>query len=337
MQFIHDLPPLVLNVLMGAGALVWFVFLLWLLGRILSFIRSKGRLDLSNRVVVVTGCDSGFGQALVHSLVAANAKVVAMCLTEEGAKAVLEAGAVEAPCLDITDEAALAEAMAKIESHCEAGLWGLVHCAGVAMPGFIDYLPLSFYKRSMEVNFHAAVSLTHKAISLLKKASGRVVFLSSVDGLVSLPGNAPYDASKFAVEAYADALRAEMSFWKISVSVVNPATMKTPMAMRFFEAHRDAWRAKDAEDPQGEWKEAWSQQWLDEYVAFNSKQLERIAQDPKRAVDDIFHALAAKRPKTRYLSGTLAKTLFYLLWIGPESLGHAFKKGSIQPPPRTKN
>jgi NAD(P)-dependent dehydrogenase (short-subunit alcohol dehydrogenase family) len=336
MHFIHDLPPLVVNAVFAVGVPVWILLGLWILVRTLIWIRGRGRVDLSERVVVITGCDSGFGRALVDVLVAKKARVIAMCLTPEGAQAALEAGAAEAPCLDLTDEAALNDAMTQVRSHGDHGVWALVHCAGVAMPGFIEYLPLSFYTRSMEVNFHAAISLTQKTLPLLKAAGGRVVFLSSVDGLVSLPGNAPYDASKFAIEAFADALRAETSFWNVSVSVVNPATMKTPMAMQFFEAHRKAWNAAKEADPQGPWQEDWSEKWLDEYVAFNTQQLERIAQNPMRAVNDIFHALSAKRPRTRYLSGTLAKTLFYLLWVGPESFAHAFKKGSIQPPPTKK-
>ena len=61
--------------------------------------------------------------------------------------------------------------------------------------------------------------------------------------------------------------------------------------------------------------------------------LEQIAQDPAKAVNDIIHALSALKPKFRYLSGSAAKTLFYALWIMPESWSHWFKKGLISPPP----
>jgi short-subunit dehydrogenase len=157
--------------------------------------------------------------------------------------------------------------------------------------------------------------------------------VSSVDGIVSLPGNAPYDSAKFALEAFADAVRVELSFWDVSVAVINPSTMRTPLAMRFFEDHRTSWEQMNAENPQGEWKKHFTPSWLDAYVEQGKKQLETIAQDPKHAVNDILHALRAKHPKMRYLSGTTAKTLFFALWKMPEEWAFAVKKVLVYPPP----
>jgi len=231
------------------------------------------------------------------------------------------------------DEQALEGLAREVAGLCGGELWGVVHNAGMVLPGFVDYQPIAFYRKVMDLNFFAPVLLTQKLLPALRQARGRVVLVSSVDGLVSLPGNAPYDASKFALEAYADALRAELSFWEVSVSVINPATMRTPMSMSFFEAHRKAWQEMDRIDPDGDWKAAWPEQWLEEYIALNTRQLEKIAQDPDRVIRDIVHATCAVHPRLRYLSGTLAKTLFYLLWVGPESWSLRFKRVMIQPPP----
>lgn len=190
------------------------------------------------------------------------------------------------------------------------------------------------FRRIMEVNFFAIVRLTQQLIPLLKPTHGRVVIVSSVDGIVSIPGNAPYDASKFALEAYADALRVELSFWNVDVSVVNPATMRTPLALGFFELHHKAWEMMAIQDPNGAWKEAYSKEWLDAFVAKNSKRLEGMAQDPIHAIGDVVHAIMAKNPKIRYLSGTLAKTLFYALWKMPEHWAFQIKKGTVNPPPK---
>ncbi len=318
------------------GIAVWSILALMLLRKIISVFQERAQLDISGRWIVVTGCDSGFGRGVVESLVARGAMVVACCFTREGAADALKAGAQLAPCLDLRDEEAILQLTGEIDSSCNGELWGLVHCAGIALPGFVDYQPISFYREVMELNFFAPVLLTQKLLPALRKARGRVVLVSSVDGLVSLPGNAPYDASKFAVEAYADALRAELSFWNVSVSVINPSTMRTPMSMTFFEGHRKAWREMERTDPQGEWKSLWPAQWLEEYIALNTKQLDKISQDPAHAIRDIAHALAACRPRLRYLSGTAAKTLFYALWVGPESWALRFKQVMIQPPPPVK-
>ncbi len=320
----------------ATGIMVWIIMALMLLHKIVSVLRERKQLDISGRWVVVTGCDSGFGRGVVEALVTRGAKVIACCFTPEGSSAALQAGAEQAPCLDLKNEADVMQLATAVENHCNGQLWGLVHCAGIALPGFIDYQPISFYREVMDLNFFAPVLLTQRLLPAMRASQGRVVIVSSVDGLVSLPGNAPYDASKFAVEAYADALRAELSFWNVSVSVVNPSTMRTPMSMSFFEGHRKAWLEMERLDPQGEWKSLWPPAWLDEYIALNTRQLDKISQDPAHAVRDIAHALTACRPRLRYLSGTAAKTLFYALWIGPESWALRFKRVMIQPPPPVK-
>jgi len=317
------------------GYICWFFIGLFILKRVWKYLRRLKILDITKRWIVVTGCDSGIGAGLVTKLVAANASVIAFTYTEEGSKAALKAGAKLAPCLDITDEASVLEACTQVNDICDGQLWGIVHNAGVAQPGFIEFLQLEHYRRMMDVNFYAIVDLTQRLIPSVKAAGGRIVVVTSVDGIVSMPGNAPYDAAKFAAEAYADALRVELSFWNINVSVINPSTMRTPLAMNFFELERDTWDAMERLDPDGLWKQAWTREWLEQHIAKNAENLERIAQDPKHATNDIFHALAAKRPKMRYLSGTLAKTLIYALWIMPEHWSFAFKKLLIQPPPNT--
>ncbi len=317
----------------GTGFIVWCFMALIVIKKLVAALRSRSSESISGRWVLVTGCDSGFGQGVVAELVSREANVIACCLTPDGAAAALVAGARAAPCLDLSDDAAVNQVAGQADALCEGSLWGLVHCAGVVLPGFADYQPIDFYRQTMAVNFYAPVLLTQKLLASLRQARGRVVLVSSVDGIVSLPGNAPYDASKFALEAYADALRAELSFWQVSVSVINPSTMRTPLAMSFFESHRKAWQEMARIDPGGAWRSAWPEHWLERYITVNTPQLEKIAQDPALAVGDIVHALTATRPKLRYLSGTMAKTLFYALWVGPESWSLKFKKLMIQPPP----
>jgi NAD(P)-dependent dehydrogenase (short-subunit alcohol dehydrogenase family) len=310
--------------LLVAGLVAWLVW---------QPLKRRAMLDISGRWFVVTGCDSGIGAGVVKKLVEARASVIAFTFTEDGAKAALDAGAKLAPCLDITNEAALREACDQVEQACDGHLSGVVHNAGIAHPGFIEFQPIDNYRRTMEVNLFSIINLTQMLIPHVRAASGRFVVVTSVDGVVSLPGNAPYDASKFAAEGYADALRAELSLWNVGVSVINPSTLRTPLVERFFGSERDTWEEMDRLDPNGEWKKVWTREWLEKYVEEQSKGLARIAQDPKCAIEDIFHALAAKRPKMRYLSGTMAKTFFYALWVMPEHWSYAIKKLMIYPKP----
>ena len=321
------------GVLLVTGCIAWIAIGIALLARTWRALRERARHSLDGRWIAVTGCDSGLGQGVVGELIDRGAKVVAMCLTPAGAEAALERGAALAPCLDLTDEDALAAVSEEIEGACGGRLWAVIHNAGIAQPGFVEYQPISAYRRVMDVNFFAPVQLTQRLLPSLRRARGRVVLVSSVDGLVSLPGNAPYDASKFAVEAYADALRCELSLWGLPVSVVNPATLRTPLAMRFFEGHHATWEQMRRLDPEGSWRSIWTREWLDDYVTSNTRKLHQIAQDPAHAVRDMVHAVSARRPRLRYLSGTLAKTLFRALWLAPEGWSLAVKRATIQPRP----
>jgi NAD(P)-dependent dehydrogenase (short-subunit alcohol dehydrogenase family) len=310
--------------LLVVGLVAWLVW---------QRLKRRAMLDISGRWFVVTGCDSGIGAGVVKKLVEAGAFVVAFTFTENGAKAALDAGAKLAPCLDVTNEAALKKACEQVEQACGGRLSGVVHNAGIGQSGFIEFLPIDYYRRMMEVNLFSIVNLTQMLIPCVRAAGGRFVVVTSVDGIVSLPGNAPYDASKFAAEGYADALRCELSLWNVGVSVINPATLRTPLVDRFFESTRDTWQAMERLDPEGEWKKVWTREWLEKFVEQRSEGLARIAQDPICAVEDIYHALAAKRPRMRYLSGRFAKTLFYALWLMPERWSYAIKKLLIYPRP----
>ena len=325
------------SIVLALGYTTLGVLALYVANLTFKKIQSRSRRDIAGQWVVVTGCDSGIGQGVVTALTKRGAKVVACCYTENGANAARAAGATWAPHFDLSDDAAVCDVAEQIQTQSHGALWCVVHAAGTVLPGFVDYQPIKFYREVIAVNFFAPVLLTQKLLSALRCAKGRVVLVSSVDGIVSLPGNAPYDASKFAIEAYADALRVELSFCGVGVSVINPATMRTPMADSFFPAHRKTWSAMAADEPEGDWQALWPEAWLNQYMEKNAKQLRGIAEDPAAAVNDIVHAATAVHPKLRYLSGRLAKTLFYALWLMPESWSLRFKRLTVQPqPPRSR-
>lgn len=316
------------------GIIIWVAVLLLLLGRLVRAVKERARLNMKNRWVIITGCDSGIGLGVVEQLAVEGADVIACTYTAEGAERAAKAGAKQTLQFDITDESAVQNAVNQINQMTGGNLWALVHNAGMVQPGFVEYQLMETYRRVMEVNYFAVVRLTQPFVQMLKQSKGRVVIVSSVDGIVSLPGNAPYDGSKYAVEAYADALRVELSFWDVHVAVVNPATMRTPLALGFFESHKKAWEMMEKHDPAGAWKETWTREWLDEFVTVNSKNLASIAQDPIHAIRDVAHGVVAKYPRFRYLSGTLANTLFRALWKMPEEWSFVVKKGTVTPLPK---
>jgi NAD(P)-dependent dehydrogenase (short-subunit alcohol dehydrogenase family) len=318
---------------------------------LISYYYSIQYLVLNNKYVVITGADSGLGLESCALLATKGIKVIALTLTEEGSNLASKRGAAYTIHCDLTIEREIKKAAEQIGQICDNKLWSVVHNAGVVKAGFIDFQPIKNYRDCMEVNFFGIVSLNQRLLPMIKAAAAaaeskllkssnttetasRIVIVTSVDGIVSLPGNAPYDSSKFAAEAYADALRCEMSFWNVFVSVINPSTMRTPLALTFFESQRATYDSMEKQDPNGNWKQEWTRQWLDEHIKINSRGINSIAENPIVTVKDIYHAVTSKYPKFRYLSGTAAKTLFYLLWVLPEHYSFSFKKSIINPPPQ---
>ena len=173
--------------------------------------------------VLITGCDTGIGLLTVQELTrTTECGVVAACLTKEGAARCESAGAV-AVVADLTVAADVRRLAATAQSSSGGLLSAIVHCAGAALCGPAELQAIDNYRRVMEVNLFSVAELTRLLLPCLKRQDdSRVVIVSSVDGIVSLPNNAPYDCSKHAVEAYAKCLRAETAVFGLTVSIVSP-------------------------------------------------------------------------------------------------------------------
>ena len=174
------------------------------------------------RVVVITGCDSGFGKQLAHRAAAAGFNVLAAVYTADGAAAFERCASITAVVADLSTAAGIEGVAAAAKKACAVdgvGLYALVNNAGVCCPGNVEWQPPEIYEKTLRVNFHAPVGLahaldslgigtflepsfltwqvglTHALLPLLKRARGRVVNVTSVFGFIALPMNAAYDAS----------------------------------------------------------------------------------------------------------------------------------------------
>ena len=209
-------------------------------------LRKAAAYQGEGRVILITGCDSGFGQSLARAARDADFDVVAACYTEAGAHNFDGVERISTIVADLTT----VEGRARVVTFGTAvagarGLHALVNNAGLCLPGNVEWVPPGAYERSMALNFHAPVALTYELLPALKAAKGRVINVTSVDGFLALPTNASYNASKHALEAYSDALRCEMRPWGVQVVVIEPATMRTPVCVaRVFERSRldSRWR-----------------------------------------------------------------------------------------------
>jgi NAD(P)-dependent dehydrogenase (short-subunit alcohol dehydrogenase family) len=188
-----------------------------------------GGLD---RVWFVTGASSGFGRALAEAVIARGERAV-VAARRRGALAELAAiddARVLAVPVDVTDavarKAAVAAALAKF-----GRIDVLANIAGRGSLGAVEEFAPEQLRAQMELNFFAAAELTREVLPHMRnQRDGRILNLTSIGGLISIGGFGAYCASKFALEAWSEALADEVSSLGIWVTLVEPGNFRTEFA-----------------------------------------------------------------------------------------------------------
>jgi NAD(P)-dependent dehydrogenase (short-subunit alcohol dehydrogenase family) len=252
------------------------------------------------RTVLVTGASTGIGRATALRLDGAGWRVFAGVRREEDARALREAGTANLLplLLDVTDPGQIAAAAATIGAQPD-GLSGLVNNAGVAVPSPLETIPIEDFRRQIEVNLTAHVAVTQAMLPAIRGAAGRIVFLSSIGGRIAFPLTGAYHAAKFGIEAVGDVFRQELRPWNISVSIVEPGSIDTPIWNRGERTADEI----GARSPQ---REALYGKAIESYRKVVKSTAERGI-PPQKVARTIEHALTARRPRSRYLVGIDAK------------------------------
>jgi NAD(P)-dependent dehydrogenase (short-subunit alcohol dehydrogenase family) len=192
---------------------------------------------IKGRVAVVTGAGSGIGRALACELARRGARVAISDVDEIGlaetAKRLRVIGArVHEQRLDVTDRTAV---LAYADSVAEAfGAVNLVfNNAGIAFTGDVEAMTFEQIERVMDVDFYGVVNGTKAFLPhVITSGEGHIVNISSLFGLMSIPGQSAYNAAKFAVRGFTEALREEMivAGHPVQVTCVHPGGIKTAIA-----------------------------------------------------------------------------------------------------------
>jgi short-subunit dehydrogenase len=195
------------------------------------------RRDLSGRRAILTGASSGIGRETALALAAQGVSLVVVARREDRLRELVDRIAalgqkVEAVVGDITDPETRQCAINMAQSKF-GGLDILVNNAGVGALGLFEQADLGRVRRVMEVNFFALVEMTQLALPLLKQGVKPIVVnISSVVGHRGIPHRSDYSASKFAVQGFSEAIRAEFARLGIDVMVVSPGNTGT----EFFDS-----------------------------------------------------------------------------------------------------
>jgi NAD(P)-dependent dehydrogenase (short-subunit alcohol dehydrogenase family) len=254
------------------------------------------------RSALVTGSSTGIGRATALRLDADGWRVFAGVRREEDAESLRAEGSdrLTPLMLDVTEGEAISAAAERIAGQLGAsGLDGLVNNAGIGVPSPLETIPIEDFRRQLEVNLVGQVAVTQAMLPMVRTARGRIVFISSIGGRIAFPLGGAYHAAKFGIEAVGDVFRQELRPWGISVSIVEPGSIDTPI-----------WERGDREaDAIGERVPARDELYGAAMSAYGkaSRSLAERGIPPAKVAEAIEHALTAHRPRTRYLVGFDAK------------------------------
>jgi NAD(P)-dependent dehydrogenase (short-subunit alcohol dehydrogenase family) len=248
--------------------------------------------------VLVTGAGRGIGRSIAEHLANQGWDVIAGVRTQLDADAITATNPqrISAVLLDVTDDAQLDQ----LEATLPARLDAVVNNAGVVVAGPMEAVSTADWRKQLDVNVIGQLAVTRAVLPRLRRSRGRVVFISSVNGQLAFPMMGAYCASKFALEAAAEALRMELRPWGISVVVVEPAQTDTDMwhtapAMvaeteaAFSPAHRELYAR---------------------HIAGFKKRIplsQKLAVAPEKVSAVVERALTTKRPRPRYVVGAAPK------------------------------
>jgi NAD(P)-dependent dehydrogenase (short-subunit alcohol dehydrogenase family) len=275
-------------------------------------------MGTDSRSVLITGASTGIGEACAQRLARNGWRVFAgVRKTVDGerlATAVSGSGSLQPVTLDVTDEHGVDAALAEVAEATGGGLQAVVNNAGVGYGGPVEYLSLDQWRQQFEVNVIGQLAVTRAALPLLRRVGpgARIVFIGSIGGRVVSPLFGPYSASKFAIEAIAEALRHELHPSYIKVSVVEPGAIRTEI---WGKALAKADELEQELPAEGVERYRWA-------IKSTREGFERAQKTglPADAVAEVVErALTVPRPHPRYLVGRDAKIMGTLVRLLPDT------------------
>lgn len=208
-------------------------------------------------IILITGITSGFGKAMAEKLSSEGHKVYG---THRSAKDFIPG--VTYIKVDITDYAAV-EAAVKQVVEAEGRIDIFINNAGMGIGGPLEFCDLESAQRQMDVNFMGMVRFLHFVVPVMRtQGGGKILCFSSIGGLMGLPFQGLYSASKFAIEGYCEALRLEVRGFGIDVTLIEPGDFSTnftamrksvsdPRAFEVYKTYRESLASIEHDETSG--------------------------------------------------------------------------------------
>ncbi|MGZ4991893.1 MAG: SDR family oxidoreductase [Methylobacter sp.] len=258
----------------------------------------------SPKTILITGCSTGIGYTTAAELKKRGHHVIATARKQEDVFSLQQEG-FSAIQLDLADSASIRQAVDSAIELTSGKIDALFNNGAFGQPGAVEDLTRDILRFQFETNLFGTHELTNLIIPLMRKQGhGRIIYNSSVLGLVAMTYRGAYNASKFALEGLADTLRLELYGTNIHISLIEPGPILSDFRKNAFALYK-----KNIDPTHSFHKET--------YKAMEDRlQKEGPAAPftlPAEAVSKkVIHALEAKQPKMRYYV-TFPTHLFVIL------------------------
>jgi len=267
----------------------------------------------ATKTILITGCSTGIGYTTAKVLKERGHTVIATARRADDV-ARLQAEGFTALQLDLADSASIQQAVEKALALTGGKLDALFNNGAFGQPGAVEDLSREVLRFQFETNLFGTHELTNLVIPIMRKQGhGRIIYNSSVLGLVALTYRGAYNASKFALEGLADTLRLELRGTGIHISLIEPGPILSHFRQNSFALYKQNIVIEHSAH-------------RDKYLAMEARLQKEGAAVPftlpaEAVAKKVEHALEAKRPQIRYyvtfptyLFGTLKRLLPYA-WL----------------------
>lgn len=262
---------------------------------------SRGRL-------VITGTSTGIGRACALMAVRAGYRVYAGVRTQKDMDSWGSEGmqGLVPVLLDVTKHKSIQQVVERVESDGPHGNFALVNNAGLYVAGPLETQPLEDAERLMNVNVLGLLATTRAFLPLLRSTKGVLVNISSISGLVALPGVSYYAATKFATEAITDSLRVELAPFGVRCVAIEPGNIQTAIweKVQVLDKQKRAQGSGEVEELYGP---------LLRYIHKYNAEAGGIPAE--RVGEVLLKILNSSSPRPRYLVGMDARVVSWLRWF----------------------
>ncbi|MBL7946746.1 MAG: SDR family NAD(P)-dependent oxidoreductase [Flavobacteriales bacterium] len=257
------------------------------------------------QIILITGASSGMGKAFAKRLINEGHIVYGAARRVEQMQDLVQAGG-RAIALDITDDSSITAAVEQVIGE-QGRIDVLINNAGYAIYGSVEETTLADARRQFEVNIFGLGRITQQVVPHMRDSGkGRIINISSMGGKMYTPLGAWYHATKHALEGWSDCLRLELKPFGIDVVIIQPGIIKT----EFSDVMTGPMLQRSGVGPYGE---------LARKVAKGAENgmANGRGSDPAVIAALVSKAVSARRPRTRYAGGFLAKPVMWVrIYLG---------------------